>query len=127
MTSDVAAKTSPPSLHQFHQLAKAIHHVVFDVLRSVLPVDLVEELAGSLDLGFLDLVGHHRGHGALCFGHEVNVFDSFFLERNSPVRVVVTDGVGMRKPRGSLAYTTTSVQVSSSSTNFRSMPESVIT
>ena len=58
----------PPSLHQLHQLSEAVDHVVLDVFGGVLPVDLIEELAGALDLGFLNLIEHHRGHGALCFG-----------------------------------------------------------
>jgi len=37
-------------LHQLHQLAKAIHHVVLDGLRGESLVDVVEELAGALDV-----------------------------------------------------------------------------
>ena len=49
-------------LHQLHQLPEAVHHIVLDVLGGVLPVDFVEELAGTLDLGLLDLIEHHRRH-----------------------------------------------------------------
>ncbi len=67
-------------LHQFHQLAEAVHHVVLDLLRGELLIDVVEELAGALDLGLLDLAQIHAGHRTLCFGHEVNVFDCTLLE-----------------------------------------------
>lgn len=68
------------SLHQLHQPAEAVHHVVLDLLRGELLVDVVEEPPGALNLGFLDLAQLHARHRALGFGHKVDVFDSAFLE-----------------------------------------------
>lgn len=47
-------------LHHFHQLPEAVHYIILDVLRGEAAVHLVEELAGTLDFGFLDLAQIHR-------------------------------------------------------------------
>lgn len=46
-------------LHQLHQLPEAVHHIVFDVLRGVLPIDLVEKLPCTFDFGSLNRTQIH--------------------------------------------------------------------
>lgn len=45
--------------NKLHQLAEAVHHVVLDGLGCKALVDFIEELAGALDLGFLNLAQFH--------------------------------------------------------------------
>ena len=90
MLSKVLMVLPSISLHQFHQLAEAVHHVVLHLLWGEFLVDIVEEFAGALDLGFLDLAQLHAGHRTLGFGHEIDVLDRTFLEGDGPVGVVVT-------------------------------------
>ena len=57
------------SFHQRHQLVEAVDHVVFHLLVG----DLGEELAGAVDLGFLDGAELEFRHGAFGLGDEVNM------------------------------------------------------
>src|SRR5690606_22182313 len=86
------------SLHRFHQLAEAIHHIVRYVFRLILLVDLVEKLSGTIDLGLLDWSKMHRRHRALGFSHEIDMLNGPFLERNGPIWVVVAHRRGNEKP-----------------------------
>lgn len=80
LLKSAGSDSTASSFHKLHQLAEAIHHVVLDLLRGELLVDVVEEPAGALDLGFLNLAQLHAGNGALGLGHEVDVFDRTLLE-----------------------------------------------
>lgn len=48
-------RKSCPLLHNFHQLPKAVYHIVLHIFRSKSLVHLLEELTSTFDLGFLDL------------------------------------------------------------------------
>ena len=46
--------TNVDLLHESHQFAETVHHVVLHILRGVAPIHFVKELAGALDLCLLD-------------------------------------------------------------------------
>ena len=86
--------TAPPCVILLHNLFQQRLVTIDHIINDIATADCLEMLSGTVNLRFLNQSQLHGVHRTLCFCHEIDVLDIVLIERNSPVRVVMTNRSG---------------------------------